>query len=88
MNTAEHIINTGDDFWWGVDFCDSFPSFSSFLVSFVGDLVNQYMEGGEDYDIYEFIYNIVGYEKFLILLLESLGGKIGQFYKDRTQDCQ
>jgi len=45
------------------------------------------MERGEDYDISEFVYNMVGVEKFLTLLLESIGGKIGQFYKDKTQDC-
>jgi hypothetical protein len=54
----------------------------------VEDTINQYMERGEDYDISEFIYDMVGEEKFIILLLESLGGKIGQFYKDRTQDCR
>jgi hypothetical protein len=88
INTAEEIIDNGDFFWEDVDFCHSFPSFSRFLVSFIGDISNQHMEGGEDYDISEFIYDMVGEEKFIILLLESLGGKIGQFYKDRTQDCR
>jgi hypothetical protein len=88
INSAEEIIDNGDFFWEDVDFCHSFPSFSSFLVSFIGDIVSQYMEHGDDYDIYEFIYNMVGEEKFIILLLESLGGKIGQFYRDRTQDCR
>ena len=87
MNSAEEIIDNGDFFWEDVDFCHSFPSFSSFLVSFIGDIVSQYMEGDEDYDIYEFIYDMIGEEKFIILLLESIGGKIGEFYKYRTQNC-
>jgi hypothetical protein len=88
INTAEEIIDNGDFFWEDVDFCHSFPSFSGFIVSLVEDTINQYMERGEDYDISEFIYDMVGEEKFIILLLESLGGKIGQFYKGRTQDCR
>jgi hypothetical protein len=88
MNTAEEIIDNGDFFWEDIDFCNSFPSFSGFLMDLIDDTVNQHMERGEDYDISEFIYNMVGVEKFLTLLLESLGGKIGQFYKDRTQDCR
>jgi hypothetical protein len=87
MNTAEEIIDNGDFFWEDIDFCHSFPSFSGFLMDLIDDTVNQHMERGEDYDISEFVYNMVGVEKFLTLLLESIGGKIGQFYKDKTQDC-
>ena len=87
MNTAEEIIDNGDFFWEDIDFCHHFPSFSGFIVSLVEDTINQYMERGEDYDIYEFVYDLLGYDNFVEAMVDHIGDKIKTFYFRKTKDC-
>ena len=87
MNTAEEIIDNGDFFWEGLDFCVEFNSYDDFMENLVSDMVGQYMERGEDYDIYEFVYDILGYDNFVEVMVDHIGDKIKNFYFRKTKDC-
>jgi hypothetical protein len=52
-------------------------------------MVEQYEYGdlGEDYDIYEFVYDILGYDNFVEVMVDQIGDKIKNFYFRKTKDC-
>jgi hypothetical protein len=89
IGTAEKIIDNGDFFWEDVDFCAEFDSYDDFIESLVSDMVEQYeYEGrGEDYDIYEFVYDLLGYDNFVEAMVDHIGDKIKTFYFRKTKDC-
>lgn len=89
IGTAEKIIDNGDFFWEDLDFCVEFDSYDDFMENLVSDMVEQYEYGdlGEDYDIYEFVYDILGYDNFVEVMVDQIGDKIKNFYFRKTKHC-
>ena len=87
IGTAEKIIDNGDFFWEDLDFCVEFNSYDDFMEDLVSDMVEQYEDRGEDYDIYEFVYDILGYDNFVEVMVDHIGDKIKNFYFRKTKHC-
>ena len=54
----------------------------------VYEIINQYEHPIYDIDETEnFIYNNIGYENFVNILMDMYGEKIENFYNEKTKDC-
>ena len=87
INVASDIIDEGDDFYGGLDFCKYYPTFQKYIKNIVDDIIEHY---GPDYgldDVSDFIYKDVGYENFVSILMDEHGAKIRSFYNLKTKDC-
>jgi hypothetical protein len=88
MYEAAYMIDDADEFYGSVDFCRYFPTLKKYVDDVVYEIINQY-----DHPIYNidetenFIYNHVGYENFVNIMMEEHGDKIIRFYKEKTKDC-
>ena len=88
MRESSLIIDNGDDFYGGVDFCRYFPTLKKYVDDVVYEIINQYEH--PIYDIDEtknFIYNHIGYETFVGMLMNEYGEKIKNFYSRKTKHC-
>ena len=88
MREASLMIDNGDDFYGSVDFCRHFPTLKKYVDDVVYEIINQYEHPIYDIDETEnFIYNYIGYENFVNLLMDMYGEKIENFYNEKTKDC-
>jgi hypothetical protein len=88
MREASLMIDNGDDFYGSVDFCRYFPTLKKYVDDVVYEIINQYEHPIYDIDETEnFIYNHVGYENFVNMLMDMYGEKIENFYNMKTKDC-
>ena len=88
MREASLMIDNGDDFYGSVDFCRYFPTLKKYVDDVVYEIINQYEHPIYDIDdIENFIYNHIGYENFVNILMDMYGEKIENFYNKKTQDC-
>ena len=88
MREASLMIDNGDDFYGSVDFCRYFPTLKKYVDDVVYEIINQYEHPIYDIDETEnFIYNYIGYENFVNLLMDMYGEKIENFYNEKTKDC-
>ena len=88
MREASLMIDNGDDFYGSVDFCRYFPTLKKYVDDVVYEIINQYEHPIYDIDETEnFIYNYIGYENFVNLLMDMYGKKIENFYNEKTKDC-
>jgi hypothetical protein len=88
MREASLMIDNGDDFYGSVDFCRYFPTLKKYVDDVVYEIINQYEHPIYDIDETEnFIYNHVGYENFVNILMDMYGEKIENFYNMKTKDC-
>ena len=88
MREASLMIDNGDDFYGSVDFCHHFPTLKKYVDDVVYEIINQYEHPIYDIDETEnFIYNYIGYENFVNLLMDMYGEKIENFYNEKTKDC-
>jgi hypothetical protein len=79
--------NMGDEFYGNLDFCKYFPTFQKYISNIVGDIIELYDPDYGIDDISDFIYEGVGYETFVKLLMDEHGAKIRSFYNRKTRDC-
>jgi hypothetical protein len=88
MREASLMIDNGDDFYGSVDFCRYFPTLKKYVDDVVYEIINQYEHPIYDIDETEdFIYNHIGYENFVNILMDMYGEKIENFYNEKTKDC-
>ena len=88
MREASLMIDNGDDFYGSVDFCRYFPTLKKYVDDVVYEIINQYEHPIYDIDETEnFIYNYIGYENFVNLLMDMYGEKIENLYRRKTKDC-
>ena len=88
MYEASLMIDNGDDFYGGVDFCRYFPTLKKYVDDVVYEIINQYEHPIYDIDETEnFIYNHIGYENFFDMLMDEYGEKIKNFYSRKTKHC-
>ena len=88
MREASLMIDNGDDFYGSVDFCRYFPTLKKYVDDVVYEIINQYEHPIYDIDETEnFIYNYIGYENFVNLLMDMYGEKIENIYNEKTKDC-
>lgn len=88
MNVASELIDEGNDFYGGLDFCKKYPTFQKFIKNMVMDIIVDYGSNKFAWDeVSDFIYEEVGYENFVSLLMEEHGAKIRSFYNLKTKDC-
>jgi hypothetical protein len=87
MHEGLFIIDNGDEFY-GDDaaFCNRYPTFKAFMEGFIDDIVYQYNNMTGDH-IWDFIYEDLGHENFIDLLLDTHGEDIINFYNRKTKDC-
>lgn len=81
------IIDNGDEFY-GDDttFCNRYPTFNVFMGGFIDDIIYQYNNMTGDH-IWDFIYEDLGHENFIDLLLDTHGEDIINFYDRKTKNC-
>ncbi len=88
MHEASYMIDDGDEFYGSVDFCHYFPTLKKYVDDVVYEIINQYEHPIYDIDETEnFIYNNIGYENFVNILMDMYGEKIENFYNEKTKDC-
>ena len=87
LNVASELIDMGDEFYGNLDFCKYFPTFQKYISNIVGDIIELYNPDYGIDDISDFIYEGVGYETFVKLLMDEHGAKIRSFYNRKTRDC-
>jgi len=88
MYEASYMIDDADEFYGSVDFCRYFPTLKKYVDDVVYEIINQYNHPIYNIDETEnFIYNHVGYENFVNIMMEEHGDKIIRFYKEKTKDC-
>ena len=88
VNVASELINITDDFYGPLDFCKYYPTFQKFIDSVVRDIIEHYYDAKfEIGDLSDFIYQDVGYENFVKVLMEEHGAKIRSFYNLKTKNC-
>ena len=88
MREASLMIDNGDDFYGGVDFCRYFPTLKKYVDDVVYEIINQYEHPIYTIDETEnFIYNHIGYENFFDMLMDEYGEKIKNFYSRKTKHC-
>jgi len=88
MYEASYMIDDDDEFYGSVDFCHYFPTLKKYVDDVVYEIINQYEHPIYDIDETEnFIYNHVGYENFVNILMDMYGEKIENFYNEKTKDC-
>lgn len=87
MDEGLFIIDNGDNFY-GDDtrFCNRYPTLKVFMEGFIDDIIHQYsnMTG---HGIWEFIYEDIGRENFIDILLDTHGEEIENFYNRKIKDC-
>jgi len=87
MDEGLFIIDNGDNFYVdGSNFCDRYPTFKVFMEGFIDDTIHQYNNMTGD-DIREFIYEDIGHENFIDMLLDAHGEEIRNFYNRKTKNC-
>jgi hypothetical protein len=94
MNEALLMIADDGAFYGGIDFCYHYPTFEGFMEDMVGEIIRQYGYHIQDdkykplkYDVGDFIYDVVGFENFINMLLDAHGDEIREFYDLKTEDC-
>ncbi len=88
MIEASHMVDDADEFYGNLDFCHYFPTLKKYVNDVVYEIIQQYRHPDYDLDdIENFIYNHVGYENFVNILMDMYGEKIENFYNEKTQDC-
>jgi hypothetical protein len=88
INVASELIDMADDFYGNLDFCKYYPTFHKFIDSVVRDITEHYYDARFDIDdVSDFIYQDVGYENFVKILMEEHGAKIRSFYNLKTKYC-
>lgn len=87
MYEAYMIVKYGDDFYGDIDFCKIFPTFHSLMVDVVDEVIRHYGDMS-NFDAREFIYDEIGVEKFIKIILDEYGKEYRSFYKKRTKDCE
>ena len=87
IEEGSDIIDNGDAFYGGVNFCYHYPTFKRFMEGFIYDIVEQYDSSYDVSNVGDFIDNHIGYENFVDMLMEEHGGKIRSFYNRKTKDC-
>jgi hypothetical protein len=94
MNEALLMIADDGAFYGGIDFCYHYPTFEGFMEDMVGEIIRNYQYHIQDdkykplkYDVGDFIYDVVGFENFINILLDAHGDEIREFYDLNTKDC-
>jgi hypothetical protein len=88
LNIASELIDMGDEFYGNLDFCKYYPTFQKYIKNIVGDIIEHYHSPNYDIDdISDFIYEDIGHETFVKLLMDEHGAKIRSFYNRKTRDC-
>jgi hypothetical protein len=88
MYEASYMIDDADEFYGNLDFCHYFPTLKKYVDDVVYEIINQYNHPIYNIDETEiFIYNHVGYENFINMLMDMYGEKIENFYNMKTKDC-
>jgi len=82
------MVDLDSNFWGSTDFCYYFPTLKKFVDDLVYEIIQQYRHPIDDIDETEnFIYNHIGYENFVNILMDTHGEKIKNFYNEKTKDC-
>ena len=94
MNEALLMIADDGAFYGGIDFCYHYPTFDGFMEDMVEEIIRNYGYHIQDdkykplkYDVGDFIYDVVGFENFINVLLDAHGDEIREFYDLNTKDC-
>lgn len=86
MDEVLFIIDIADEVYGNIDFCSQYPTFKSYMVNLVDEIIGLYnnMTG---HHIWEFIYEDIGHENFIDMLLDAHGDEIKNLYNERIKDC-
>jgi hypothetical protein len=88
MRVASDMVDDADRFYGNLDFCRYYPTLKKYVDDVVYEIINQYEHPSYDIDETEnFIYNNIGYENFVNILMDMYGEKIENFYNEKTKDC-
>ena len=87
-NEASQIVDNADSFYGTLDFCRYYPTLKKYVDDLVYEVIQTYENPSYDVDdIENFIYNYIGYENFVNLLMDMYGEKIENLYRRKTKDC-
>jgi len=86
MDEGLFLIDNAHNLYRGTDFCEHYPTLKIFMEGFIEDIINQYYNMTGD-DIREFIYDYIGQENFIDMLLDMYGEEIETLYNEITKDC-
>jgi hypothetical protein len=86
MHEALLMIRDDGAFYGDVNFCYHYPTFEGFMEDMVEEIIRNY-EYFNNFDISDFIYDEVGFENFINILIDVHGDEIREFYNSKTEDC-
>jgi hypothetical protein len=87
LDVSSELIDMGDEFYGSLDFCKYYPTFQKYIKNIVDDIIELYDPDYGIDDVSDFIYEVIGYETFVKLLMDEHGAKIRSFYNRKTRDC-
>jgi hypothetical protein len=87
LDVSSELIDMGDEFYGSLDFCKYYPTFQKYIKNIVDDIIEHYDPDYGIDDVSGFIYEGIGYETFVKLLMDEHGAKIRSFYNRKTRDC-
>lgn len=88
LDVSSELIDEGDEFYGDLNFCEYYPTFQRFVKNMVEDIIEHYGSGKFNIeDVSDFIYEEVGYDNFVGVLMDEHGAKIRSFYNLKTKDC-
>jgi len=88
MRVASDMVDDADRFYGNLDFCRYYQTLKKYVDDVVYEIIQTYEHPSYDVDdIENFIYNHVGYENFVNILMDMYGEKIETFYNMKTKDC-